>query len=176
MRRWNGCDTAASFKASDIIVKMVVALVMSKDAFDDTKQLAFRNGIADAADVGMDKVKIAKIEEMTTRRRHLLAANSIKIDIEVAAKDANTASSVANNLNANNVNAQLSKTSLPDVQVLSAATSGTAAAVAASAVPTSGAAAAVAASAVPTSGAATAAGSVGLAALAALCARQASGV
>jgi len=106
---------------TDVIVKMVVGLQISKDEFDDTKKLAFRQGIADAASVGVGKVKIANIEEVTTSRRHLLADDSIKIDVEVAAKDANAAASVASQLTVENINAQLSKANLPEAEVLSAA-------------------------------------------------------
>ena len=138
---------------------MQVGLDISKEDFDDTKQLDFKKKIASAARVDKDKVQITKIEEFTFRTRHLLAT-SIKIDVEVAANDANDASSMANNLNEQNMNLHM-----PEAQILVSAK-----------VIQSPAAAAAAASAVTTSGAATTAGSVGLAALAALCARQASGV
>ena len=136
---------------------MQVGLDISKEDFDDTKQLDCKKKIASAARVDKDKVQITKIEEFTFRTRHLLAT-SIKIDVEVAANDANDASSMANNLNEQNMNLHM-----PEAQIL----------VSAKVIQSP---AAAAASAVTTSGAATTAGSVGLAALAALCARQASGV
>jgi len=100
------------------MVKMVVGLKISIVEFDNAKQLTFRQGIADVAAVAVGKVRIANIEAQTPSRRRLLI-DSIKIDVEVAAKDTNAAASVANKLTVENINLQLGKAGLPEAEVLS---------------------------------------------------------
>jgi len=97
---------------------MVIGLRISIDEFDNAKQLTFRQGIANAAVVAVGKVTITSIKSQTTGRRHLLV-DGIRINVEIAAKDANAAVSVANKLSVENINAQLSKVGLPEAEVLS---------------------------------------------------------
>jgi len=104
--------------ATDVLVKMAIGLRISIAEFDNAKQLTFRQGIANAAFVAVGKVTITSIKTQTTGRRHLLA-DGIRIDVEVAAKDANAAASVAQKLSVENINAQLSKAGLPEAEVLS---------------------------------------------------------
>ena len=104
--------------ATDVIVKMVVGLKISVDEFDNAKQLNFRQGIADAAAVALGKVWITNIQVQTPSGRRLLV-DSIKIDVEVAAKDTNAAASVVKMLTVENINFQLSKAGLPEAEVLS---------------------------------------------------------
>jgi len=105
--------------ANDVVVKMVVGLKMSILEFDSTKQLIFRQSTANAAAVAVGKVRITNVKVQTTGRRHLLA-DGIRIDVEIAVKDANAAASVLNQLSVENINIQLSKSGLPEAEVLSA--------------------------------------------------------
>jgi len=98
---------------------MVVGLKMSILEFDSTKQLIFRQSTANAAAVAVGKVRITNVKVQTTGRRHLLA-DGIRIDVEIAVKDANAAASVLNQLSVENINIQLSKSGLPEAEVLSA--------------------------------------------------------
>ena len=92
---------------------MVVRLKVFIAEFDNAKKITFRQSIADFIAVAVGKVRIANIEAQTLIKRHLVA-DSIKIDVEVVAKDTNAAASV-NTLTVDNVNLQLSKASLPVV-------------------------------------------------------------
>jgi len=65
---------------------MVIGLPLSVEEFTPDKQISFRQSIADAAGVSLVKVRIAKIEAVDARRRHILAEN-IAIDVQVATKD-----------------------------------------------------------------------------------------
>ena len=77
---------AEEFLPKDVIVKMVIGLPLSVEEFTPDKQISFRQSIADAAGVSLVKVRIAKIEAVDARRRHILAEN-IAIDVQVATKD-----------------------------------------------------------------------------------------
>jgi len=91
---------------------------ISKAEFDDAKQEAFQQALADASSVALSKVKIANIKSITSRRRHLLA-EGIAIDVEITATDTQSAASVASKLTGDNVNDQLAKAGLPEAEVSS---------------------------------------------------------
>ena len=111
-------ETVDELPLGTSIVRMEIVLTISKDEFDNTKQLDFRQGIADAAGVILSKVRIVKIESTETRRRHLLA-DQIKIEVEVSTRDSDEAKSVANMLTEDSINAQLQKRGLPEAVVVS---------------------------------------------------------
>ena len=103
-----------------------MGLPISKDEFDDAKQQDFKQSIANAAGVAVQKIEIKGIQSTTIRRalssassRHLLA-QGIKIDVEVTAADGSAAASMAGLLTADNINAQLEAAGLPKAQILSA--------------------------------------------------------
>jgi len=112
-------DEAPAFAETDIVVAIVLGLPMSVDDFTDDKKLSFRKAIADAAGVGLSKVRIASIRA-AGRRRQLLA-ESIEVEVEVAAADGNAANAVANNLTPDKINAKLQEAGLPQVAILRAA-------------------------------------------------------
>ena len=113
-------DEAPAFAETDVVVAIVLGLPMSVDDFTLDKQLSFRQAIAGAAGVGMSKVRIASIRA-AGRRRQLLA-ESIEVEVEVAAADSNAASAVANNLTPDKINAKLQAAGLPQAEILRAAT------------------------------------------------------
>lgn len=99
--------------AGDAIVQFELGLAMSKVVFDADKQRTFIQGIADAAGVGISKVKISRI--MPAARR----AGSIRVTVEVAV-EISAAASVSSTLTTDNINAQLEQSGLPKAEILSA--------------------------------------------------------
>jgi hypothetical protein len=109
-----------TFDPSEVIVTMKLGLPISKDDFKTHMQISFRQAIANAAGVGLTKVRIAKITAVNTRRSRRLLAESIAVDVEVAAADSSAAKSVASNLSPDKINAQLEQAGLPKAEVLEA--------------------------------------------------------
>ena len=81
---------APDFETSDVIVKMSVQLVM-EEAFDDEKKAKFRQATADTASVDISKVRLAAVETVPSRRLRHLLADTINVDVEVAAEDEDAA-------------------------------------------------------------------------------------
>lgn len=115
-------DEAPEFAETDIIVELVLGLPMSVDEFTADKQISFRQAIATAAGVVLAKVRIGKIIAVPARRssRQLLA-ESISVQVEVAAKDSSAANAVASNLTPDKINAKLQEAGLPQAEILQAA-------------------------------------------------------
>ena len=84
--------------------------------FDHEMQRLFIGAMANAAIVQVDTLTIKNIEPVTSHRRHarqMLAANGIKVDLEVAGKDKTMATSIVKLLTADNINAELVNVGLP---------------------------------------------------------------
>ena len=115
-------DEAPEFEETDVIVELVLGLPMTVDEFTADKQISFRKAIADAAGVALAKVRIAKIEAVPARRssRQLLA-ESISVQVEVAAQDSSAANALASNLTPDKINAKLQEAGLPQAEILQAA-------------------------------------------------------
>ena len=109
------------FEASDVIVQMTVQLGLTEEQFDEDKQADFRRAVAETASVDVEKVKVADFEAVASRRLRRLLADSIKVDVEVAAKDEDAASRVAGQMTEDNLNSNLEKKGLPEATILSAA-------------------------------------------------------
>jgi hypothetical protein len=81
--------------------------------FDHEMQRLFIGAMANAAIVQVDTLTIKNIEPVTSHRRRMLAADSIKVDVEVAGKDKTMATSIVKLLTADNINAELVNVGLP---------------------------------------------------------------
>jgi hypothetical protein len=100
--------------ATDYIVTLSLGLPISKAEFDSSKQIAFRQGIANVAGVVLEKVIIITI---TSKRRR---SEGITIDLEIMAKDSSVASSVAGRLTVDSINDELEQAGLPKAEILKA--------------------------------------------------------
>jgi len=114
-------EITPDFAPTDVIIKMVFGLPMSIDEFTPATQTSFKQALADAAGVVLQKVKIANIEAVTARRSRQLLAESIRIDVEVAMKDDSAAQAAIGNLTPEMINTQLQKVGLPQATILEAA-------------------------------------------------------
>ena len=99
------------------VCKMVVGLSMSAEDFTADRQESFRQGIAVTAGVIKANVKITSIDPMFRRLRHLLSG-SISISTEVVVEDASQGVLVSSQMTAENINAQMRKVGLPEVEML----------------------------------------------------------
>ena len=95
---------------------------MSVAEFDDGKQQVFKDSIGSVVGAPVSMVMIKKIELATSHRRRgrRVLSVSIKVDVEVAAKDIITAEHVAKMLTTDNINARLTSAGLPRSKILSA--------------------------------------------------------
>ena len=91
------------------------------DNFTPDKQTSFRGAMATAARVALSNVKISKIEAMSRRRSRRLLANSIRISVQIAAKDDSEAQATIGHLTQDNINGQLQQTGLPNATIIEAA-------------------------------------------------------
>ena len=101
---------------AEAVVRLVVGFAISKEEFDETKQLSFRQGMADIAGVSISMVRIANIVSISQRRK--LLAGSIEVQVEIAVPDSSRASGIANSLTETALNDNFSALGLPEVQVL----------------------------------------------------------
>jgi hypothetical protein len=92
---------------------------MSRSAFTNEKQTAFKASLAQAAGVASEAVVINKIESISSRR-HLLA-EAIRVDTSIMAPGQAAAEEMAGRLTADSINRELSKAGLPTATVLEAA-------------------------------------------------------
>jgi hypothetical protein len=92
---------------------------MSRSAFTNEKQTAFKASLAQAAGVASEAVVINKIESISSRR-HLLA-EAIRVDTSIMAPGQAAAQEMAGRLTADSINRELSKLGLPPATVLEAA-------------------------------------------------------
>ena len=101
---------------------MVVSLPMAEVEFDDEKQQAFKEAIAQTAGqaVRADHVIIDAIEEMTTAARRLLN-RGIRIEVSVNAVDKSAADAIAVKLTEEGINNKLEEAGLPPATLLEAA-------------------------------------------------------
>ena len=105
-------------------MKMAVSLPLTRQEFNDSEQLKFRQSIARAAGVSSDDVSIDRIVDMnnslTVRRR--LLATGIRVDTSVKAPDETTASALSTSLTADSLNSELVAAGLPAAAILEAPT------------------------------------------------------
>ena len=80
--------------------------------------ISTKQGIANAAGASLSEVSIISIESVATRRRHLLA-ESIRIDVEVAANSTSAADSMVKKLTTESIDTQFKNAGLPKAQILS---------------------------------------------------------
>ena len=99
---------------------MVLGLPLSKSEFSEQKQASFRQGIADAAGVSKESVRITSIEEQRRHGRRLLAG-TISVTTELLVTDASAGTQVAAQLTPANVNKELSKMGLPEASIVKSA-------------------------------------------------------
>ena len=99
------------------VVKLSLSLAITKDDFDDAKQAKFMESIARAAGASPADVAIDNIEALSSVRRQLLALG-VRIDVSVKAKNKAAADAMGASLTVGNINDELSKTGLPQAQVL----------------------------------------------------------
>ena len=92
---------------SGLKVGMTLSMPMSVADFGNTERLLLIRAIAGAADVPASWVSIVSISEEQTGRRRRLLAVSLKIVIEIVARDANSAVQIMSNMEPENLNAQL---------------------------------------------------------------------
>jgi len=97
---------------------MTLSLPMSKADFTSDKQALFKKSIAAAAGAGVSEadVTINKIETIPIGRR--LLAESIRVGTTIKASNLAAAETIAQDLTADKLNAELSKNSLPRATVL----------------------------------------------------------
>jgi len=93
---------------------------MNKEDFTTDKQDSFKRGLADIAGVAKESVRIIRISSQDSTRCHLLA-RGISLSTEVVVKDTSQGASVALQITPTNLNAQMSKLGLPQVEVLQSA-------------------------------------------------------
>ena len=98
------------------VVRMVLGLEMSREAFDAVKQLAFRQSLADITGVSLAMVRIADISSVSRRRSML--AESIEIEVEIAVQDSSRASAIASSMTETAINGNLKAAGLPAVKVI----------------------------------------------------------
>ena len=88
------------------VVRIVLSLPMSVEAFTDSKQAAFRRALAQVASVSDEDVLIVNIESMNIKRR--LLAEAIHVETNIKASSASAAASIAGKLTEEAINEQLS--------------------------------------------------------------------
>ena len=108
--------------ANDIVVPVTFGLPISLAEFDASKQRDFRQSIAYATDVSIQRVIIVKVESITARTRlRRLLADGIMVKVEVQVTDQQMAESVKAKLTSDNLNKEFERAGLPRAEVLSTA-------------------------------------------------------
>ncbi|MGB1591129.1 MAG: hypothetical protein ACPIOQ_00125 [Promethearchaeia archaeon] len=100
-------------------VSMAVELPYTKASFESNKD-TFREGVAAASMVTVDKVKINSVVEKTGSRRRLLAS-SVVVDFSVAASTSGAASVLVSRLTLSSINQELSARGLEQITAVTKA-------------------------------------------------------
>jgi hypothetical protein len=105
-------DSPFSGLPTDTFLKLVLVLPLTERDFTIEKRLAFRQAVAIAGGVVLDRVRIVEVMTVSTRRRMLLS-QSTRVTTEIAAKDKRVADAIVGRLTVDKVNAQLQQAGLP---------------------------------------------------------------
>ena len=100
-------------------VSMAVELPYTKASFESNKD-TFREGVAAASMVTVDRVKINSVVEKTGSRRRLLAS-SVVVDFSVAASTSGAASVLVSRLTLSSINQELSGRGLEQITAVTKA-------------------------------------------------------
>ena len=114
--------TAAATSSSTAVaveVSMAVELPYTKASFESNKD-TFREGVAAASMVTVDKVKINSVVEKTGSRRRLLASGVV-VDFSVAASTSGAASVLVSRLTLSSINQELSARGLEQITAVTKA-------------------------------------------------------
>jgi hypothetical protein len=97
---------------TDTFLKLVLVLPLTERDFTIEKRLAFRQAVAIAGGVVLDRVRIVEVVTVSTRRRMLLS-QSTRVTTELAVKDRSVADAIVGRLTIDEVNTQLQQAGLP---------------------------------------------------------------
>jgi len=90
-----------------VVVNVVLTLALSTSEFTEAKERQFVQGIANAAGVDVSNVKVTGIKPQSRR----LLKSGIILDVAISTPDKSAARSVAAQLTADKINAQMAKVS-----------------------------------------------------------------
>ena len=96
------------------VVKLVLTLPLSLNAFTNDRQIDFKASLAAAAGVAAKDVTINGIRRVITRR---VLSESVRVDVSIKAADKGAADTIVGGLTALRINKELAKVDLPAVAV-----------------------------------------------------------
>ena len=115
--------TTPTSEPESYVVKMVVALPLTIQEFNNSAQIKFKQSVARASGVSSTDVTIERIVDMnggTVRRR--LLSTGIRVETSVKAPNESAASAISTSLTADTLNSALVEAGLPAATILEAPT------------------------------------------------------
>ena len=111
-------------QSSGYVVKMVVSLPLTRQEFNDSEQIKFKQSVARAAVVSSDDVSIDRIADMNDSLPVLrrLLTTGIRVDTSVKASDETAVSAISTSLTTDSLNSALVEAGLPTATILEVST------------------------------------------------------